>query len=74
MKVEVKEQETFQPITLTITIESEEELCDLYLRYNQSHNNIMRGQEGLLKHKSRIGTTKLWDELRSLINKYNLRK
>lgn len=41
MKVEIKETETkFEPITITLTIESEEELIDLHLRASIPSYNV----------------------------------
>ena len=40
MKVEVEKQETFKPIKLKVTIESEEEFCDLFHRLNAAVCNV----------------------------------
>lgn len=40
MKVEVKEPQEFNPIVLTITIESKEELNELYARLNAPTGSI----------------------------------
>jgi hypothetical protein len=41
MKVEIKEQEkVFNPITLTITIESDQDLCNLWYRQNLAVNRV----------------------------------
>ena len=55
MKVEIKETETkFEPITITLTIESEEELCDLWLRSLATSNEINRCYKFFpkVKHKA----------------------
>jgi len=78
MKVEVKEQETFQPITLTITIESEEELCNLWHRvcaqsdlFNVSTDEYV--SKNSLKHNASPGLMELWEELDELVVKHNLK-
>jgi len=77
MKVEVKEQETFQPITLTITIQSEEELCNLWHRMNAQHD-LFNGdakrypQPSDLKYKSDRSGSILWEELNELVINYKL--
>ena len=38
--MKVEKQETFKSIKLTLTIESEEEFCDLFHRLNAASNNI----------------------------------
>ena len=40
MKVEVEKQKAFTPVKITLTIETEQELCNLYLRLNASPNAI----------------------------------
>jgi hypothetical protein len=74
MKVEVKEQETFQPITLIITIESEEELCNLWHRMNAGHGffKTYRCFDDL-KYSPNSNIT-LFNQLDIFIHKYNLKK
>tara|TARA_R110002167_G_scaffold364957_1_gene588311 strand:+ start:553 stop:771 length:219 start_codon:yes stop_codon:yes gene_type:complete len=72
MKVETTaEIDSFKPIELKITIESEEELCNLWNRINTCSNYIPIG--GFLKHEC-IGATRLWEELERLVIKNNLYK
>jgi hypothetical protein len=78
MKAEVKEQEVFKPITLTITIESEEELCNLWHRMN-AQIDLFNGDakryynSDYLKHKVSRDLQNLWDELDGLIIYRNLK-
>ena len=55
MKVEVKEKtKTFEPIEIKLTIESEEELCDLWHRVNLGANILKKYHEDYqdLKYKT----------------------
>lgn len=40
MKVEVEKQKAFTPVKITLTIETEQELCNLYLRLNAAPSAI----------------------------------
>lgn len=52
MKVkQVNEKQGFEPITLEITIESEQELCSLWHRLNESAGIINNNLDNALKHK-----------------------
>ena len=67
-----QESKVFQPITLTIVIETEEEFCNLFLRLNQSQV-LINEQNSILKHKADDSADPIFDQLRPLINKNNLR-
>ena len=72
MKVEITtEIDSFKPIELKITIESEEELCDLWNRVNTSMNDIPK--ENFLKHEC-FDSIGLWTKLNRLVIKNNLYK
>jgi len=74
MKVKVNNKE-FQPIELTITIESEKELCDLWHRLNLSKNEIDSYINTKLKYESSTQSSfSLWEILNNLVKKYNLKK
>jgi len=45
MKVEVTEEEKFEPIEIKLTIESEQELCDLWHRFNAVEGRFNKGGE-----------------------------
>jgi hypothetical protein len=53
MKIEeVNKEKEFQPIELKITIESEEELCNLWHRFNVGRNQILEGSTtGVVKYE-----------------------
>lgn len=68
MKVEVsKNVESFKPVTLTITIESEQEFCDLYERISQAPIVIINGRGNLI-HEASHDNHKLFQSLDSLLN------
>ena len=76
MKVEVKtEEKKFEPIELTITIESEEELCSLWHRMNalNSEINPIRAKD-VLKHKCENELNDLFKVLDKLAKQRNLYK
>ena len=75
MIVEVEEQvKEFKPIKLTITIETEEELCSLWHRLNASHQAVLKDSGShYLKHGV-ISDHELWSRLQELVNTNNLYK
>jgi len=74
MKATVKENETFKPITIELVIESEQELCDLWLRMNLSISDVDKSYRVLpLKYCSNSNNN-LWDVLDEIVNKLNLKK
>lgn len=67
MKVEVEKTKTFKPITLTLTIESEEEFCDLFYRVNAPCGILQ--EIDILKYKAnQDGTNALFNTLNDLLN------
>jgi len=70
MKVKVKTQEEFQPIEITITIESESELCDLYHRVNCSIEKIEQGSITNLKFGPQY--CELFETISKLVNRHKL--
>lgn len=50
MKVTATEKPSFEPITFTVTIETEQELADLYARLNCSNAICMENQHTKLPH------------------------
>ena len=75
MKVEIKETETkFEPITITLTIESEEELCDLWHRINLAPDVINEHITYHLKHKTSISSMEFFNKLDSEMERLKLSK
>ena len=75
MIVEVEDQaKEFKPIKLTITIETEEELCSLWHRLNASDQKVLKvSGSHYLKHGV-ITSYELWEKLENLVNANNLYK
>ena len=75
MKVELEEQvKEFKPIKLTITIETEEELCSLWHRLNASKATVLKDSGShYLKHGVSTNHV-LWCRLEELVNVNNLNK
>jgi len=76
MKIEVsKEEQVFKPITLKIVIETEQELCDMYIRMNAAPTTFNHGMPRL-KYKADHISGGLFDVLKNLLdNEYKyLRK
>lgn len=73
MKVETVEKTDFQPIELKITIETPQELCDLWHRANESLSNINENISDDLKYEA-MGGSVFFDLLDELVEKNNLYK
>ncbi len=80
MKVKVaKPIDKFVPIKLTVTIETPEELCDLWLRQNMSGQSVDKDNGCYLKHNATQyecgakDSSLLWNVLDNLIGERNLR-
>jgi hypothetical protein len=74
MKATVKENETFKPITIELVIESEQELCDLWLRMNQSGDKINDDNTSLKYQSETFCPEKLWKALNNEVNRLKLKK
>ena len=74
MKIEeVNKQEEFQPIELKITIESEEELCDLWHRFNASEVVIDKNiTKGVVKYGAKC-TFVLWAVIDNIVKSRGLK-
>ena len=73
MKVELEDQaKEFKPIKLTITIETEEELCDLWHRTNLNETVVNKTIHDVLKYKSIHN--RIWIFIDELVIDNNLRK
>jgi len=74
MKAKIIEKENkFEPITIELTIESEEELCDLWHRVNTNEIEIISTND--LKHKANgDGCDELYNILNEYVHVLNLRK
>ena len=71
MKVEIKEK-VFNPITLTITIESEQDLCNLWYRQNLAVNRVNE-----LSKELKLECTyshDFWDKLDELVKQHKLKR
>ncbi len=76
MKVNVqKVKKEFKPITLTLTIESDKELCCLWHRFNMSNNEVNEVIQDDLKYKS-TGNSDMtvWSMIDDLVIENNLKK
>lgn len=68
MKIEVEKQETFKPIKLTVTIESEQEFCNLYHRMNAASTGINEYANELVYKASYQSSVELFKTLSDLLN------
>ncbi len=75
MIVKVKEVvKKFEPIELNITIETEEELCDLWHRLNISDPVVLGGITDKLKYNLiEDRDYKLWSKIDELVESNNLK-
>lgn len=70
MKTEIINQDdTFRPITISITIETKEELCNMYLRSKLPSVSIGNFNSKIPASDS---DEELYEELRSLMEEYDL--
>ena len=75
MKVEVEDQvKEFKPIKLTITIETEKELCSLWHRLNAAKATVLKSSGSLYLKHGVITSYELWEKLEELVNVNNLNK
>lgn len=75
MKVEVEKKETFKPIKLTLTIETEQELCNLYHRINAASTGINEYANELVYKASYQSSAELFKTLSDLLdNEYKYLK
>ena len=76
MKVTIKEDpKVFTPVTLELTIESEEELCNLWHRANVCYKYINNySYDSYLKFKMNGNTTPFFKVLDKLVEDLNLVK
>ena len=75
MKVELEEQvKEFKPIKLTITIETEEELCSLWHRLNASIDAVLLDSGYHYLKYGVISDYELWNRLEELVHANNLNK
>ena len=73
MKVKLSEvkEKSFDPFDVTITIESEEELCNLYLRMNLN-SSVVNESNQVLKHKANGSDWALFKVLKQKVEELNL--
>lgn len=75
MKVETVEKTDFQPIELKITIETPQELCDLWHRLNECSFKINGSADTKTIYNSdEESTLGLFEKIHSLMKKNNLFK
>lgn len=63
----------FKPIGLNIVIESEEELCNLWHRFNISPDNVNNGSDVIQYPANDSTDTELFDLLDALVNSRKLK-
>ena len=73
MKVETQDLKEFTPVTITITFESEEEVCDLWHRMNETVVYINKNINDLLKYKASRDND-LWSKVDDIARARNLYK
>ena len=79
MKVSVVENKKFVPIKLSLTIETPEELCDLWLRMNLSGISVDKENGCYLKYcatqaeNEKINGFQFWNILDGLVDDKQLR-
>lgn len=74
MQVEqIKTEKKFTPIDLKITIESEEELCDLFHRLNLASNVVNDHESTILKYNSSYKFDELFHVISGLVTENNLK-
>ena len=70
MKTEIINQDdTFRPITISITIETKEELCNMYLRHKAESCDILAYNS---KFEANDEDEELYSTLKSLMEEYDL--
>ena len=80
MKVKINQlPKKFVPIKLTITIETEKELCDLWLRQNMCGEEVDKANGCYLKYNATQAENSfcgdsLWDVVEKLVGEYELRE
>jgi hypothetical protein len=73
MKVETQDLKEFTPVTLTITFESEEEICNMWHRTNVTINSLNEDADDSLKYKARRASL-LWKKMDEIVTSKNLYK
>ena len=67
----MEEDKVFEPITITLTIESEEELCDLFLRTSVNPDAVNHEVGGLKYKANTYGCQYLFTKLKQEVRKLN---
>jgi hypothetical protein len=72
MKVTVKENQTFKPITIELVVNTEQELCDLAMALNINRNVVNKVTLKKFKFKFRDTVSELRQKILKLTEKYDL--
>tara|TARA_R110000744_G_scaffold148351_2_gene261425 strand:- start:26380 stop:26604 length:225 start_codon:yes stop_codon:yes gene_type:complete len=74
MEIKINQEESeFKPIEITITLQSEEDLCSLWHRFNVSKKTVNKESEDSIKYEC-AENYKIWKVLDILVDKNNLNK
>ena len=73
MKVEIQDLKEFTPVTITITFESDKEVCNMWHRMNETVVYINKNINDLLKYKASRDND-LWSKVDDIARARNLYK
>ena len=74
MEIKINQEESeFKPIEITITLQSEEDLCSLWHRFNVSKITVNKDSEHSIKYEC-AENYNIWKVLDILVDKNNLNK
>ena len=73
MQVEIQDLKEFTPVTITITFESDKEVCNMWHRMNETVVYINKNINDLLKYKASRDND-LWSKVDDIARARNLYK